>query len=110
MALSGLPTISENPTLYLEKLNFCSFFVAVSLLAALADVSKELVVSPQLLAVGQLASVAFAAVQPVAVVAVMSCNQSRVHFHIQPKQQLFLLDSIPPIQCDQAMNRAEQNV
>ena len=52
--------MSENPTLYLEKLNFCSSFVAVSLLAALADVSIELVVSPQLLAVGQLVSVTFA--------------------------------------------------
>ena len=46
----------------------------------------------------------------VVAVAVMSCNQSRVHFHIQPKQLLFLLDSILLIQCDQVANRAKKNL
>ena len=100
--------MTGNHTLYSGKLKFCSFFVAVSLPVALVDVSAELVVWPQLLAVVQLVLATAVAELLVVAVAVMSCNQSRVHFHIQPKQLLFLLDSTLLIQCDQVANRAKQ--
>ena len=103
----GSETIFEN-TLCLEKLNFCSFSVVVSLPVALVDVSIELVVSPQLLAVAQLVLATSVVELLVVAAAVMSCNQSRVHFHIQPKRLLFLLDSTLLIQCDQVANRAKQ--